>query len=348
MTGNVPLWVWLIFLIIVFIAHNLTQATESDKFITHVRKMASVASLFDSCPAVVPQFKVLTKRILVEEDVSQRQRTDTEESTSEESKRRTNRENALRRKNKSRDPRDNRTVFVGNVSLPCTRKVLKQLFKKYGTVESVRLRSLRVQPGSLPAKLAMKTQQQLVEGSSANAYVVMETQQDAENCLAANGLLFQKRHLRVDLLSGRSVAKESHSKSVFVGNLPFTADEEKLRDVFSFCGQVEAVRVVRDKKTGIGKGFGFVSFSETSGVMFAVQKNRTIELDGRRLRVFRAKPEDTLKMNKFSGLKATRTHTKVKKPLQRDNSKLKAKSVVRGNTRKEKGKPIDRRTKSKK
>lgn len=44
---------------------------------------------------------------------------------------------------------------------------------------------------------------------------------------------------------------------------PADAEEEALRQVFVECGDVEAVRIVRDSKTGAGKGFGFILFKVT-------------------------------------------------------------------------------------
>lgn len=41
---------------------------------------------------------------------------------------------------------------------------------------------------------------------------------------------------------------------------PADTEEEALRDAFVECGDVEAVRIVRDSKTGAGKGFGFILF----------------------------------------------------------------------------------------
>ena len=38
------------------------------------------------------------------------------------------------------------------------------------------------------------------------------------------------------------------------------AEEENIRQAFADCGTIESVRIVRDNKTGIGKGFGFVLF----------------------------------------------------------------------------------------
>ena len=209
----------------------------------------------------------------------------------------------------SRDPRDIRTVFVGNIPCTSTRKQIRQLFKKYGKVETVRVRCLQVKEGKLPRKVAMRTHKQITEESTFNAYVVFSSEEEAEKSLKLNGTLLNGRHLRVDLVSKKdAVRKLKESQvTVFVGNLPFTADEEKLRTCFGSCGDVESVRIVRDAKTGIGKGFGFVSFSDKSGVMFAVRQNRRIEMDGRKLRVFKSKDEQTLKLQKqakFSGMRA--------------------------------------------
>ena len=40
-------------------------------------------------------------------------------------------------------------------------------------------------------------------------------------------------------------------------------EEEPLRQAFVDCGDVEAVRIIRDSKTGAGKGFGFILFKVT-------------------------------------------------------------------------------------
>jgi len=51
-----------------------------------------------------------------------------------------------------------------------------------------------------------------------------------------------------------------HKRSVFVGNLPFDVQDEDLYTHFARCGEIEFVRAVRDKKTNVGKGFGYVQF----------------------------------------------------------------------------------------
>ena len=212
------------------------------------------------------------------------------------------------------------------------------MFKTCGKVESVRLRSLQIKEGKLPKKVAVRRQKQLTEESTFNAYVVFSSEEEAEKSLKLNGTLLNGRHLRVDLVAKKESTKlkETHL-SIFVGNLPFIADEEKLRSCFSDCGDVESVRIIRDSKTGIGKGFGFVSFSDKSGVMFAVKQNRKIELDGRKLRVFKSKDEQTLKQVKFSGLRTEKmsgkTLTKKHFPSDRKSSSIVKKNSIRAGER---------------
>ena len=277
----------------------------------------SLCSLLENADPLVPQFQVVkAKHLPVKVEQSQEPKPPVKD------EKQTGLSGRTRlRKRKTRDPRDNRTVFVGNIPSTCSRKHIKQLFKEY-SVEKVRLRSLRVtQDVSLPTRVAKRTQK-LAEGSTFNAYVILSTQAEAERSLSLNGAFLKGRHIRVDKLSKGVEDKAQHcQKSVFVGNLPFTADEEELRQSFSGCGEVESVRIVRDTKTGIGKGFGFVSFTDKSGVMFATKQNKKLTLNDRKLRVFRAQDEQTLKQQrqtKFAGLQANKQSRAKKKPRHRD------------------------------
>ena len=146
----------------------------------------------------------------------------------------------------SRDPRESRTIFVGNIPNTCSRKQIRQLFKTYGKVESVRVRCLQVKEGKLPKKIAVRTHKQLTDEGTFNAYVVLSSEEEAERSLKLNGTRLDGRHLRVDLVAKKESTKIEESRlSVFVGNLPFTADEEKLRSCFSECGSVASVRMYR-------------------------------------------------------------------------------------------------------
>lgn len=46
-----------------------------------------------------------------------------------------------------------------------------------------------------------------------------------------------------------------------------------MRNFFSECGEIDSVRLIRDKKTGMGKGFGYVNFEAKDSVVLALEKN---------------------------------------------------------------------------
>ena len=50
-------------------------------------------------------------------------------------------------------------------------------------------------------------------------------------------------------------------KKLYVGNLPYSATEQTLRDIFSRCGTVESLNLITDRETGQPKGFAFVEMS---------------------------------------------------------------------------------------
>lgn len=89
----------------------------------------------------------------------------------------------------------------------------------------------------------------------------MNSRESAEKATKAlNGKVFEEHHLRVDLCFKPDAEKSVHERnkrSVFVGNLPLNIKDDVLWTAFAKAGEVESVRVIRDKKTGAGKGFGY-------------------------------------------------------------------------------------------
>lgn len=63
-------------------------------------------------------------------------------------------------------------------------------------------------------------------------------------------------------LSGSDTKSDSEAKAstqtLYVGNLPYKANESHVRELFSEYGEVFAVRLMKDKRTGKRRGFGFV------------------------------------------------------------------------------------------
>ena len=79
---------------------------------------------------------------------------------------------------------------------------------------------------------------------------------------------------------------------VYTGNLPFSVDDEKLKELFSAYGEIEEATVIKDKFSGRSKGFGFVTFKEDENAKKAIAEMNDKEIEGRNLKVNEAKPMD--------------------------------------------------------
>ena len=152
-------------------------------------------------------------------------------------------------------------------------------------IESLRFRSTAFAT-AIPKKAAF-AKKELMDATtrSTNAYVVYSSPQlSREAARRLNGTTVLDRHIRVDEVA--HPAKVDHKRCIFVGNLGFVDDEsfidqaneeegkgkrngrkvpsdieEGLWRTFGTCGTVESVRVVRDSKTRVGKGFAYVQFT---------------------------------------------------------------------------------------
>ncbi len=80
------------------------------------------------------------------------------------------------------------------------------------------------------------------------------------------------------------------STNIYVGNLPFNATEEEVRDLFKDYGTVESVNLITDRETGRPRGFGFVEMS--SGAQEAIDALNQTDMKGRSLNVNPAKPRE--------------------------------------------------------
>ncbi len=79
-------------------------------------------------------------------------------------------------------------------------------------------------------------------------------------------------------------------KRLYVGNLPFTATEEDIRNLFETEGRkVENVSVISDRETGRARGFAFVEMATQGDADTAVQKLNGAQMGGRTLTVSEAR-----------------------------------------------------------
>ena len=78
--------------------------------------------------------------------------------------------------------------------------------------------------------------------------------------------------------------------NLYVGNLPYSATEDELRNAFAAFGEVQSVNLISDKFTGQSKGFAFVEMVENAGADAAIKALNDTPMGGRNIKVNQAKP----------------------------------------------------------
>ena len=81
-------------------------------------------------------------------------------------------------------------------------------------------------------------------------------------------------------------------KKLFVGSLPYSTNDEELRELFAEVGTVESATVIMERETGRSKGFGFVEMSSAEEAQKAVKELDGREMNGRRIVVNEAHPRE--------------------------------------------------------
>jgi cold-inducible RNA-binding protein len=81
------------------------------------------------------------------------------------------------------------------------------------------------------------------------------------------------------------------ARKLYVGNLPYTAGEQDLQDLFASAGKVESVNVMRDNATGRARGFAFVEMASDEDAQNAISQLNNYSYGGRNLTVNEARPK---------------------------------------------------------
>jgi RNA recognition motif-containing protein len=79
---------------------------------------------------------------------------------------------------------------------------------------------------------------------------------------------------------------------IYVGNLPYTATEEDVTDLFAAYGPVDRVKIITDRETGRSKGFAFVTLGDQSQLNASIEALDGQDFQGRALRVNASEPKE--------------------------------------------------------
>ncbi len=81
------------------------------------------------------------------------------------------------------------------------------------------------------------------------------------------------------------------NKNLYVGNLSQKVTEDDLRNNFSEAGAVASASIIKDKFSGVSRGFGFVEMETEEGAQEAIKKFNGGDLDGKTISVNEARPK---------------------------------------------------------
>ncbi|KAK7053839.1 hypothetical protein R3P38DRAFT_3577417 [Favolaschia claudopus] len=138
-------------------------------------------------------------------------------------------------------------------------------------------------------------------------HVHFTTTAAVEEALKMNGQEIDGRAVKIDYgrPADKSRQRETRAKAfgdsesapsatLFVGNLSFGVDEDKVWSFFTECGgNVKSVRLPTDRDTGRPKGFGYVEFEDIEGAKKAFAAANGQEIDGRSIRLDYSQPRDS-------------------------------------------------------
>lgn len=79
---------------------------------------------------------------------------------------------------------------------------------------------------------------------------------------------------------------------LYVGNLPYTSNEDELRRLFELAGSIDSVYLPTDRQTGQPRGFGFVEMTNNTDAENAIRMYDGYALGGRQIRVNQARERE--------------------------------------------------------
>ena len=85
----------------------------------------------------------------------------------------------------------------------------------------------------------------------------------------------------------------NEKNKLYVGNLPYTMNDESLGQLFAEFGEVVEAKVIADKFSGRSKGFGFVTMSDEDSAKKAIDAMNGKEVEGRGIVVNVSRPKET-------------------------------------------------------
>lgn len=90
-----------------------------------------------------------------------------------------------------------------------------------------------------------------------------------------------------------------NANKIYVGNIPYSTDENAVRDFFAPCGEIEEIILIKDKFTNQLKGFGFITFKAQTSAQEALKMDGQ-QFEDKKLKVSIAREKDDTKRKPYA------------------------------------------------
>lgn len=88
--------------------------------------------------------------------------------------------------------------------------------------------------------------------------------------------------------------------NIYVANLNYKIQDDTLRELFEEFGEVSSAKVISDRETGQSRGFGFVEMPDETDAMAAIEELDGADVQGRSIKVNKARPRTENGNRRFS------------------------------------------------
>ena len=196
-----------------------------------------------------------------------------------------------------------RTLFIGSLPITATKMTIKKLFSPSSLVESVRFRNVELKVDRKVTKKIAVLKKEYEEDGTQDAYVVLKTEEAVNEAIPRiDGSTIEGNIVRANhaLLPGQKqkTTKEINQKSIFIGHLPYDTTENELHKIFDVCGEIDYVKIPKDRVTGHPRGVAYITFKNEDSVKLALKFNEAEISKGKTITVEKSNPQKAEKMAK--------------------------------------------------
>jgi RNA recognition motif-containing protein len=95
-------------------------------------------------------------------------------------------------------------------------------------------------------------------------------------------IFFNNQHF---LYKNHKISLGGRKMNIYIGNIPKDMDEQEIIEMFAEYGSVKAAKIIRDRRTKVSRGYGFIEMEDESAAKKAIEDWDQGSIDNRVIRV---------------------------------------------------------------